>query len=97
MNKVLINAIMRERKQATMDAAKACVVWMALALREEGYGADRIARVLKAVHKYSQSVIGGIAIEEQLKHIENVTGMRITWKDEEMTIDGLEEWPDEET
>ena len=52
MNKVLINAVKNERKRATADAAKACVVWMALALREEGYGAERIARVLKAVHKY---------------------------------------------
>jgi len=92
MNKVLINAIKRERKQATMDAAKACVVWMALALREEGYGAERIARVLKAVHKYSQTVVGGIAIEEQLEHIRNVTGLVINWNDNEMTIEGLEEW-----
>ena len=92
MNKVLINAIKRERKQATMDAAKACVVWMALALREEGYGAERIARVLKAVHKYSQTVVGGIAIEEQLEHIKKVTGLVINWNDNEMTIEGLEEW-----
>ena len=35
-----------------------------------------------------------MAIEEQLKHLENVTGLKILWRDEEMTIEGLEDWDD---
>lgn len=94
MAKGLANAISEVRKQAQLNAAKCCVIWTALALREEGFGAVRIKRVLENLHKYATTVTAGTTIDEQVKHIENVTGLKIHWSGNDMTIDGLEEWDD---
>lgn len=66
-------------KRAHANAARCIMVWCALALREEGFGSKRIKRVLEAVHKYAVAVTGKVSIEEQLDHIERVTGLRIRW------------------
>lgn len=84
-------------KQSHANATRCCMVWAALALREEGYGRDRMKRVLENIHKYACTLNGKTTINDQLKHIENVTGLRIVWGDnDEIRIEDLEEWEDEE-
>lgn len=94
MNKSLVNALKNEYRRGIKDSSKACAVWVALALREEGFGGERIGKVLMAMHKYSQTVVNGVAIEEQIKHIESVTGLKIRWEEDDLTIEGLEDWED---
>lgn len=96
MTKGFINAVNAVRKQERLNAAKCCVIWTALALREEGFGAKRIKRVLENLHKYAVTVTGTVTIDEQVKHIENVTGLKIHWNDEHMTIDDIEDWEDDD-
>ena len=84
-------------KQAHATATRCVLAWAALALREEGFGSKRIRRVLENIHKYACTLNGKSTIDEQLKHIENVTGLRIVWTDsDEIRIDEIEDWPDEE-
>lgn len=83
-------------KQAHANATRCIMVWTALALREEGFGRVRIKRVLENIHKYACTLNGKSTIDEQLKHIESVTGLRIVWRnDNEITIDDIEDWEDE--
>lgn len=78
-------------KRANMNASRCVCIWAALALREEGMEGEDIKRVLENILKYSKTTLGNNDIENQAKHIENVTGLRIRWtKDDEITIDELE-------
>ena len=78
-------------KKANANASRCVCIWAALALREEGYEGKDIKRVLENIFKYSKTTLGANDIENQAKHIENVTGLRIRWtKDDEITIDELE-------
>lgn len=89
-------AVEQVRKQAQQNAAKCCVIWTALALREEGFGAKRIKRVLENLHKYAVTLTGTNTIDDQVKHIERVTGLKIRWTSDQMTIDDVEEWEDDD-
>ena len=78
-------------KRANKNASRCVLIWAALALREEGMEGEDIKRVLENILKYSKTTLGNNDIENQAKHIENVTGLRIRWtKDDEITIDELE-------
>lgn len=84
-------------KQANTNATRCIMVWCALALREEGFGGKRIKRVLESVHKYAMAINGKATIDEQLAHIENVTGLKIVWNDDDsISIEDCEEWEDED-
>lgn len=84
-------------KQAHANATRCCMVWIALALREEGFGSKRIKRVMENVHKYACTLNGKNTIDDQLKHIEQITGLRIIWTDsDEIRMEELEDWEDEE-
>ena len=79
-------------KQAHANATRCIMVWCALALREEGFGSKRIKRVLESIHKYADQVNGKTTIDEQLAHIERITGLRIIWTSEnEITIEEIKE------
>lgn len=61
-------------------SAKACCVWIVLALREEGYGPQRLQRVLGNVLKYVKATTdGSIDIDEQREHIRRTTGINIKY------------------
>lgn len=78
-------------KKANANASRCVCIWAALALREEGFEGKDIKRVLENILKYSKTTLGNNDIENQAKHIENVTGLRIDWKkDDEVTIEELE-------
>lgn len=80
------------RKQANANAVRCIMVWSALALREEGFGGKRIKRVLMNIHKYANQLNGKATIDEQLAHIERVTGLKIVWTSEnEITIEEMKE------
>ncbi len=84
-------------KQSHANATRCCMVWAALALREEGYGRDRLKRVLDNILKYACALNSKVSINEQLEHIEKITGLRIVWgDDDEIRIEDCEEWDDEE-
>lgn len=84
------------RKQAHANAVRCIMVWSALALREEGFGGKRIKRVLIKIHKYANQLNGKTTIDEQLAHIERITGLRIIWTSEnEITIDEVKEIEEE--
>lgn len=84
-------------KQAHANATRCIMVWTALALREEGFGRVRIKRVLENIHKYACTLNGKTTIDDQLRHIESITGLKIVWRnDDTITIDELEEWEDED-
>ena len=92
MAKGFANTVAMITKQAHANAVRCIMVWSALALREEGFGSVRIKRVLMNIHKYANQLNGKITIEEQLKHIENVTGLRIIWTSEnEITVEEMKE------
>lgn len=83
-------------KKANANASRCVCIWAALALREEGFEGKDIKRVLENILKYSKTTLGNNDIENQAKHIENVTGLRIQWtNDDEVTIEELE-WDDED-
>ena len=83
-------------KRANANATRCVCIWAALALREEGMEGEDIKRILENIMKYSKTTLGQNDIENQEKHIENVTGLRIEWKnDDEVTIEELE-WDDED-
>ena len=83
-------------KKANANASRCVCIWAALALREEGMEGKDIRRVLENILKYSKTTLGNNDIENQAKHIENVTGLRIQWtNDDEVTIEELE-WDDED-
>jgi len=84
-------------KQAHANATRCCMAWTALALREEGFGKERLKRVLENIHKYACTLNGKSTINEQLAHIEKITGLRIVWDDDdEIRIEDCEEWTNEE-
>ena len=83
-------------KRANANASRCVCVWAALALREEGLEGGDIKRILENILKYSKTTLGANDIDNQAKHIENVTGLRISWKTDEVTIEDLEEWDDED-
>ena len=86
-----INEIIR---RANANASRCVCIWAALALREEGMEGKDIKRVLEDIFKYSKTTLGANDIENQAKHIEKVTGLKIDWKDDdEVTIEELE-WED---
>lgn len=90
------NTVNKLLKQSNANATRCCMVWAALALREEGYGRERLKRVLENIHKYACSLNGKTTINEQLDHIERVTGLRIVWEDDDtIRLEDLEEWEDE--
>lgn len=80
-NVALIRQIYDKGTQAGQTfSAKACAVWVTLALREEGFGIKRLQRVLDAMHKYvDQTIKGEIDIEEQREHIRRTTGINIRY------------------
>ena len=79
-------------KQAHANATRCFLVWTALALREEGYESEDLKRVLDNILKYSKTTLGKNDIDTQLKHIENVTGLRIVWtREDEITLEEIEE------
>lgn len=81
-------------KKANANASRCVCIWAALALREEGYEGKDIKRVLENIFKYSKTTLGANDIENQAKHIEKVTGLKINWtNDDEVTIEELE-WED---
>ena len=81
-------------KKANANASRCVCIWAALALREEGYEGKDIKRVLENILKYSKTTLGANDIENQAKHIEKVTGLKIDWKDDdEVPIEELE-WED---
>lgn len=98
MAKGFANAVNAVIKQANANAARCVCIWAALALREEGYGKNRIKRVLDNIIKYSKQSCGKTDIEEQVKHIENVTGLKIVWtSDMEVSVEDVEDWDDYDT
>ena len=97
MAKGFAMAVAEVTKKAHANAARCCMVWAALALREEGYGKTRIKRVLENIYKYATTLNGKTTIEEQTDHIAKVTGLRIVWKDNnKISIDEVEDWDDYE-
>ncbi|MCR5466793.1 MAG: hypothetical protein K6F11_08180 [Lachnospiraceae bacterium] len=97
MAKGFAQAVAAVTKQAHANAARCCMVWAALALREEGYGSKRIKRVLENIYKYAVTLNGKTTIEEQTEHIARVTGLRIVWKDgNKISIDDVEDWDEYE-
>ena len=93
MNNHLAKMIKEVQRRSHHNAARCICVWAALALREEGYGKDRIKRVLENIRKYATLTLSGdINIDEQIQHIANVTGLRIVQREEgEITIEEIEE------
>lgn len=84
-------------KRANQNAARCVCIWAALALREEGMEGPQIRKVLENILKYSKTTLSQNDIENQARHIEKVTGLRINFtKDDEVTIEDLEEWDDED-
>ena len=91
-NKHMLKAINAVRDQQRAMAAKCFMYWVALALREEGYGKSRIKRVLENVHKYAATMNGKSSLEEQERHIANVCGIKIEWStDNTLTVEEIEE------
>ena len=85
-------AVLAVQKRANANVTKCILVWSALALREEGFGAERLKRVMENIMKYSRTLLSGNDIDEQIKHIEKVTGLRIVMtNDDEITIEELDE------
>ena len=83
-------------KKANANASRCVCIWAALALREEGYEGKDIKRVLENIFKYSKTTLGANDIDNQAKHIEKVTGLKIDWtNDDEVTIEELE-WEDDD-
>lgn len=99
MKNHLAKAIADVTKRANANATLCTLVWAALALREEDVGGEQLRRILENIKKYARLTVGGeIDIDDQLKHIENVTGLRICWKkDYEITIEEIEEAEQYET
>lgn len=92
MAKGFANTVAMITKQAHANATRCCMVWAALALREEGYGKARIKRVLENIYKYANTLNGKNTIDDQLKHIEDTVGLRIVWSDDNtITMDEVEE------
>lgn len=90
-----VNAVM---KRCNANAARCVCVWAALALREEGFERDGIKRVLDNILKYSRQSSSKVDINDQLDHIEKVTGLRIVWaSDDTVTIEELEDWDNYDT
>lgn len=83
-------------KRANANASRCVCIWAALALREEGLEGGDIRRILENILKYSKTTLGANDIENQAKHIEKVTGLRISWETDDVTIEDLEEWEDED-
>jgi flagellin-specific chaperone FliS len=83
-------------KRANQNAARCVCIWAALALREEGLEGGDIKRILENILKYSKTTLGQNDIENQAEHIEKVTGLRIKWKNDDITIEDLEEWDEED-
>lgn len=84
-------------KMANRNATRCVLVWAALALREEDMDGPQIKKVLENILKYSKTTLSQNDIENQAQHIEKVTGLRINFtKDDEVTIEDLEEWDDED-
>ena len=97
MAKGFAQAVAAVTKQAHANAARCCMVWAALALREEGYGKARIKRVLENIYKYANTLNGKSTIEEQTEHIAKVVGLHIVWTDSNtIRIDELEDWDEYE-
>lgn len=92
MAKGFANTVAMITKQAHANAARCCMVWAALALREEGYGKARIKRVLENIYKYANTLNGKNTIDDQLNHIAETIGLRIVWNEENtITIDEIKE------
>lgn len=90
-------AVKAVTEQAHANATRCIMVWCALALREEGFGRVRIKRVLENIHKYAMTINGKATIDEQLKHLETITGLRIVWTNSnEIKLEDIEEWEDDE-
>lgn len=83
-------------KRANQNAARCVCIWAALALREEGMEGPQIKKVLENILKYSKTTLSQNDIDNQARHIEKVTGIRIDYKSDEVTIEDLEEWDDED-
>ena len=83
-------------KRANQNAARCVCIWAALALREEGMEGPQIKKVLENILKYSKTTLSQNDIENQARHIEKVTGIRIDYESDEVTIEDLEEWDDED-
>ena len=87
-----VNAV---RRQCNANAARCVCVWAALALREEGFEREQLKRVLDNIIKYSRQSMNHVDINDQLDHIERVTGLRIVWaSDDVVTMEELEDWSD---
>lgn len=96
-NRGFANAVNAVIKQANTNATRCIPVWTALALREEEYGKVRIKRVLENIQKYSHTICEKSTIEEQIKHIENVVGLKIVWgSDDEISIEDIDDWEEED-
>ena len=96
MSNQLSKAVNQIIKRANANASRCVCIWAALALREEGMEGSDIKRVLENILKYSKTTLGNNDIENQAKHIERITGLRIQWKnDDDLTIEELE-WDDED-
>ena len=92
MEKGFSNAVNIVLRQANANAARCVCVWAALALREEGFDRNGIKRVLDSIIKYSKQSCGKTNIQEQLEHIERVTGLKIVWAtDDVVTVEELED------
>lgn len=92
MAKGFTNAVNAVLKQAHANASRCVCVWTALALREEGFGKQRIKRVLENIIKYARQSYSKVDLQDQLDHIERVTGLRIIWaSDDTVTIEELED------
>ena len=83
-------------KMANRNATRCVLVWAALALREEDMDGPQIKKVLENILKYSKTTLSQNDIDNQARHIEKVTGIRIDYKSDEVTIEDLEEWDDED-
>ena len=81
-NNHFAKAVNEITKRAHQNAARCILIWAALALREEGYGKERMKRVLDNIVKYSQQSISGTDIEEQMRHVERITGLRFVFTSE---------------
>jgi len=87
-----MKAVNEARKMANHNATRCILVWATLALREEGYEGEDLKRVLDNIIKYSLQSTSGTDILEQMKHIENVTGLRFVFTNERtITIEEMED------